>query len=247
MKKILAMILVVASLFSAIAIAEIDLSGMNYEELLVLQKQVEAEIAKKAPVPSGTPAPTPKPLKQGAEGADVLKMKLRLYELGYFTTDNLSEVYNGTTVERVKLFQQVNGLKQTGVADAETLNLLYSDKAKETNQYKVTPKPYAEYQSFNYKEYSRHPENYLLQKFKLSGKVLQVLGSRKDGYQIRLATSGSYNDVVYIFIEHDPGFAILEDDKLNVYAVAYETVTYETVLGASVTLPAFLADVVELR
>ena len=31
--------------------------------------------------------------------------------------------------ERVKLFQQVNGLAETGVVDEQTLTLLYSDTA----------------------------------------------------------------------------------------------------------------------
>lgn len=283
MKKILAVLLIVASLFTTPSFAEIDrefLESLTYDELLDIkilidtillenqpndvewfyvlatrspenmkanEESAEKPTAKPTPRPTATPAPTMKPLKQGMTGADVLKMKLRLYELGYFTTNNLSESYNGTTAERVMLFQQVNGLRQTGIADHETLSLLYSNNAKETTKYKVTPQPYAEYQKFDFKTYSRHPENYKNQKFKLTGKVLQVLGNRKDGYEIRLATNGSYDDVVYLFIVSDPGFAILEDDRLTVYAIAYETITYKTVLGASITLPAFIADEVVLK
>lgn len=210
-------------------------------------KATKAPTPAPTPAPTVVPAPTHKPLKQGDEGTDVLKMKMRLYELGYFTTNNLSEIYNGTTAERVELFQQVNGLPQTGRADSSTLALLYSSKAKETTKYKVTPQPYAEYQKFDFKTYSRHPENYKNQKFKLTGKVVQVLGNREDGYEIRLATKGSYDDIVYLFVVSDPGFAILEDDRLTVYALAYETITYKTVLGASITLPAFIADEVVLK
>ena len=88
---------------------------------------------------------------------------------------------------------------------------------------------------------------YKNQKFKLTGKVVQVLGNREDGYEIRLATKGSYDDIVYLFVVSDPGFAILEDDRLTVYALAYETITYKTVLGASITLPAFITDEVVLK
>lgn len=83
--------------------------------------------------PTATPAPTVtyKSLKQGSKGDDVITMKKRLQELGYFTAGaSLSNQYNGTTTERVKLFQKVNGLKQTGVADEATLQLLFSDDAK---------------------------------------------------------------------------------------------------------------------
>lgn len=72
-----------------------------------------------------------KTLKQGSSGNDVVKMKKRMQELGYFSAGaSLSNQYNATTTERVKLFQKVNGLTQTGIADATTLMLLYSDNAK---------------------------------------------------------------------------------------------------------------------
>jgi len=71
------------------------------------------------------------PLKQGDKGNDVLDMKKRMQELGYFSAGaSFSNAYNSTTTERVKLFQKANGLKQTGVADEATLTLLYSDDAK---------------------------------------------------------------------------------------------------------------------
>lgn len=72
-----------------------------------------------------------KTLRQGSSGASVTQMKERLQELGYFSAGVvLSDQYNATTVERVKLFQKTNGLKETGTADAATLLLLYSDSAK---------------------------------------------------------------------------------------------------------------------
>ncbi len=90
---------------------------------------------KPTPAPTATPRPTPeptyKPLKQGNKGDDVMAMKKRLQELGYFSARaEFSNQYNKTTTERVKLFQKANGLKQTGVADEKTLQLLFSDKAK---------------------------------------------------------------------------------------------------------------------
>ena len=70
-------------------------------------------------------------LKEGTSGQDVLSMKVRMQELGYFSAGaSLSEQYNATTTERVKLFQQVNGLRQTGTADTDMLLLLFSDAAK---------------------------------------------------------------------------------------------------------------------
>jgi alpha-tubulin suppressor-like RCC1 family protein len=74
---------------------------------------------------------TYKPLRQGDRGGDVLTMKERMQELGYFSASaTLSNQYNATTTERVKLFQKANGLKQTGIADETMLNLLFSNDAK---------------------------------------------------------------------------------------------------------------------
>lgn len=71
------------------------------------------------------------PLQKGDKGADVLAMKERLRTLGYFSASaELSNTYNDTCVERVQMFQNNNGLPATGIADAETLTLLYSDAAK---------------------------------------------------------------------------------------------------------------------
>lgn len=70
------------------------------------------------------------PLQQGDKGTEVLEMKFRLQELGYFTAGaGLSDVYNGTCTERVKQFQANNGLAATGRADEKTLKKLYSPNA----------------------------------------------------------------------------------------------------------------------
>ncbi len=66
-------------------------------------------------------------LQEGDSGSDVLRLKTRLYYLGYFKTSNLSDAYNETTVERVKQFQKKNGLQQTGIATPELQELLFSD------------------------------------------------------------------------------------------------------------------------
>jgi len=69
-------------------------------------------------------------LQTGSTGNDVLKMKYRMQELGYFNADaSLSDSYNNTCVERVKQFQAANHLPVTGIADHATLSLLYSNQA----------------------------------------------------------------------------------------------------------------------
>lgn len=77
-------------------------------------------------------------LKQGDEGKDVLRFKKAMYWLGYFTTENVSDQYNGTTVERVMLLQKNNGLEETGVATPELQEFVFSGKCIPTD---TAPKP----------------------------------------------------------------------------------------------------------
>lgn len=77
-------------------------------------------------------------LKQGDEGKDVLRLKKAMYWLGYFTTENVSDQYNGTTVERVKQLQKNNGLEETGIATPELQALVFSGKCIPTD---TAPKP----------------------------------------------------------------------------------------------------------
>lgn len=76
--------------------------------------------------------------KQGDEGRDVLRFKQAMYWLGYFTTENVSDQYNGTTVERVKWLQRNNGLEETGIATPELQELVFSGQAVKTDD---APKP----------------------------------------------------------------------------------------------------------
>ncbi len=69
-------------------------------------------------------------LQNGDTGKDVLNLKLRLQELGYFLAGaTVSDSYNATCVERVKQFQKANGLPVTGIADNETQQVLFSSNA----------------------------------------------------------------------------------------------------------------------
>ena len=88
------------------------------------------------------------PLSIGSTGDEVLAVKRRLYELDYIRTDKLTRQYTEDTVERIKRFQQANGLPETGVVDAQTYDVLFSDSAKKaphpTMQPVCTPAPLPE-------------------------------------------------------------------------------------------------------
>ena len=100
-------------------------------------------------VQTETPAPTEVPqtynsLSRGDENNDVMRLQVRLYELGYLN-DNRDGVYGSKTQTAVGLFQQTAGLEVTGIADNNTQVLLYSDDAPYApGATTPTPEPTAE-------------------------------------------------------------------------------------------------------
>jgi hypothetical protein len=148
----------------------------------------------------------------------------------------------------------MNDLDNDGVASKADQLTLYSSKAlaQSTPSQKptttITPQEdaFVAYKSFDYMDCSRYPEKHFGEKIVLKGTVLQVLGNRSEGFQIRLATSGS-DDVVYVYINSDPGYNIIVDDRLTVYATMYNTITYESTWKVEVTIPAAIAEIIVLR
>ncbi len=69
-------------------------------------------------------------LKEGSRGQEVLDLKTRLFDLGYIQSlKNVSNRYTADTAEKVKKFQLQNSLPQTGEADLDTLEAIYSPQA----------------------------------------------------------------------------------------------------------------------
>ncbi|MBR4711278.1 MAG: phosphodiester glycosidase family protein [Clostridia bacterium] len=65
-------------------------------------------------------------LKPGSTGDDVLALKRRMYELGYFATEKFSAEFNATTQARLKELQRKNGLTPDGIATPEVQALIFS-------------------------------------------------------------------------------------------------------------------------
>ncbi len=80
-------------------------------------------------------------LKLGDKGRAVKEIKLRLYELGYFRTDNLSQEFSEATVEALQAFQRQNGLEPTGVLTPEVRDALYGANAQPYVSPTPTPAP----------------------------------------------------------------------------------------------------------
>ena len=70
---------------------------------------------------------------------DVLRLKRRLYELGYFAKRNDNSFYTESTADVIRRFQRDNGLPVTGDADPHTQAMLYDDRtlAREGSEQEV--------------------------------------------------------------------------------------------------------------
>jgi peptidoglycan hydrolase-like protein with peptidoglycan-binding domain len=189
----------------------------------------------------------------------VLALQERLQALGYYSAD-VTGIFDNNTISSMKSFEKANGLKIDGKASIDDQKSIFSENAvpkptptpKPTKKPTSTPKPTKTpdprkaYGTFKFKDASRYPEQYIGTQVKITGKVLQVLGNKSDGFQLRVASKGSYDNVVYIIVLNATE-NILEDDKINFYCSLAGTTSYETILGAEVTLPLLYCDFYEFR
>ena len=228
----------------------IKLGDLSIDELLELKTLVERELQAKGYVIYYD-------LTRGDKGEEVANLQERLKDLGYYS-GSISGKYDTETQKAMKQFEKANDLHSDGDASRDDQVILFSDLAvrKEapgtSGAAAASPKPtvdpaLAKYGDFDYENCARYPEQNYLSKVVLKGKVVQVLGDRKNGFTIRLATANGSSDIVYLLVRFDPGFNILEGDRLTVYAQMFGLKTYETVLGSTVTIPMAVADMVELR
>jgi hypothetical protein len=127
-------------------------------------------------------------------------------------------------------------------------------KELETEEYELTEKEYKEkYKeqcdtTYSYETIARDPDDYIGEYAYFKGEVIQVMES--DGvYTLRVnITSGDYywsDPILVVYTAREGDSRILEDDIVTMYGMLAGDTTYETVLGASVTIPLFYAEYIE--
>ena len=210
------------------------LPAYSDDELIALKNLLESEIETRN---LSAPLQT---LQNGSSGDDVLKLQQRLISLGYLS-GSADGAFGNKTAEAVKLFQQEVGLNATGIADPDTQAILFTDNAP-------AAKVYLE---LDFKALSRNPDNYIGKNYTFSGKVLQVMeSSSSSGTQVdlRIATKGNYDDVVYVtYTRKDGESRILEDDRVTVRGSSLGLYTYTSTMGKEISLPLFLGESVTLQ
>lgn len=96
-----------------------------------------------------------------------------------------------------------------------------------------------------YDQLARTPDNYLFEKVKFRGTVIQVMEG--DGLtQIRFAVNDDYDQILYG--EFDASMLesrILEDDTITIRGLSNGLLTYESTSGASISIPAITIDQID--
>lgn len=252
MKKVilLSLILILVAMPGFAAAPEIN--SLTVDELLLLREQVNARLVELGQYPYIV-------IEKNDKGEEVTKLQERLAALGYYTSD-ITGKYDSNTISAYKAYEKASGLKQDGIPTVDEQKALFSDEAiaKPTPTPKPTPKPTATpkptktpdprkaYGTFKFQDASRYPEDHKGTLVKITGTVVQVLGSRQEGFELRVATKGRYDNVVYIVVDNATE-NILDNDKINFYCVLDGTLTYKTVMGAEMTIPLLFCDFYEYR
>lgn len=97
-----------------------------------------------------------------------------------------------------------------------------------------------------YDQIARTPDDYLLEKVKFSGKVIQVMEGDDTTNQLRVAIDDNYDTVMLVEYEKDIlDSRILEDDYISMYGYSMGVITYESTLGGNITIPAMSANMIE--
>ena len=98
-----------------------------------------------------------------------------------------------------------------------------------------------------YDNLMRTPDDYFIEIVQLSGTVLQTIKGN-GRVQQRVALYDNYDHIVLIeYNEELPETRLLDDDYIAFTGVAYGTIEYETVLGATLEIPLIYVERIELE
>lgn len=92
----------------------------------------------------------------------------------------------------------------------------------------------AQCKEIEFNQVNKNADKYKGEKFKATGQIIQIMEDDNGG-QMRLALGDYSSDVVYVTYEGNNKF--VEDDYVTVYGYYDGEYTYESTIGASVTLP----------
>lgn len=108
----------------------------------------------------------------------------------------------------------------------------------------------AKCKAYTFKEIARNPDDYYFTYAKYTGEVVQVL-EKDDDVQLRVNITNNgwyYTDTIFVDYTRQKGESrILEDDIVTIYGMNFGTVSYESIMGATITLPYVIAKYIDVN
>lgn len=181
---------------------------------------------------------------QYTDSATVQIVQQALNDAG-FDCGNPDGKAGAKTEAALREYQQSKGLNVNGVITDELLEAMgVADQVSEAAKLEASK---AEYSSdYSYNTIARDSDSYKDTKVKFRGKVLQEGDSGQGLHYIRFAVDSNYDTVLFVTYDADQVTGrILDDDILTVFGTVVGDYSYETVMGATVTLPWIHADIVD--
>ncbi len=107
----------------------------------------------------------------------------------------------------------------------------------------------ANYPKVSYDDIARNPEDHRGNRYQMTGSVIE---SQEDAgtVMLRIATStNGYDDIILVTFDSSllGGSRILEDDNVTVYGISTGIFSYESVLGATISVPSMLVENIEVK
>ena len=133
--------------------------------------------------------------------------------------------------------QQKEAVEQKEAKEAETAAAAAAAKDEEEKVGYDT--------GITYDQLARTPDDYILQKVKFSGKVIQVMEDSGE-ITIRLAVNSDYDTV--LICTYDPSIVssrVLEDDKITIYGYSMGLYSYESTMSGTITIPSVSIDKID--
>lgn len=150
-------------------------------------------------------------------------------------------------LEQQKLKEQAEKEKKAKEEEEAKLKAQKEAEEKAKKEAEEQAKKEAEAKKYEtgltYEDLARNPDKHIGKGCRFSGKVIQVMNG--DGYnQYRIAIDDNYDKVMLIEITKDKltDGNILEDDYLTIEGLSLGVVSYKTVLGAEMSIPAVTVD-----
>ena len=155
----------------------------------------------------------------------------------------MSEMEQKSKEEEIRKQKEAEELAAKEKEEAERLAKEEEEEAQRLAKEEEERKGYDT--GITYDQLARTPDDYMLEKVKFSGEVIQVMEG--DGEtQLRIAVNSDYDQIIYV--SYDSGIIssrVLDGDYITIMGLSFGLLSYESTMGGTITIPSVLVEKIE--